>query len=529
MTETPARPAVLWLSSILLALLFVGFQIQSSLHSGALSLPSTYDDLNYFNDALPRLGILYRDGGRAFLLGLLANPPHAPLQTFLALAGFGLFGPHPWAAYVMNMLPLTLLLRLLLGLAARALPLGTSVVLAAALLGFPLLGLMVLDFRPDMLCAMLTAAGALIVIADPRWRAGDRRSLQLACALFVGALLAKPTLAPVTVVVFGVAAVAVVALQSRSRAEARRLALLAMRCGGLGALIALPYYLAALPHLIEYIHVNVFGSQANIWRHQYSALDNALYYITGPGGHVAVGRAWLTLAGVLVLLALPILNRHRAVAAGVMLVALTAYASVTAPAMKSPYLGLVVPALILGLVTILSIALLLALPRRARLPLALVLLAFSAVAWRPVSLRLWNEPAPVSRIQNYGRILAETVDVIAAVPDLGRRHLYFPLIAQYLNQDNVAFELRRRGLPVPATPELYFNRNLADHEAAIRNADLVVLFSDDCTLPIPWPASVAIRKEIGAAVVASGAFEPIAKVDGGPYGGNVVILKRKGG
>ena len=119
------------------------------------------------------------------------------------------------------------------------------------------------------------------------------------------------------------------------------------------------------------------------------------------------------------------------------------------------------------------------------------------------------------------------MDAIAAVPDLDRRRLYFPVIAQYLNQDNVAFELRRRGLPVPVTPELYFNSNLPDHQAAIDRADLVVLFSDDCTLPIPWPASVTIRKEIGAAVAASGAFEPIAQVAGGPYGGMIIILRRK--
>ena len=262
----------------------------------------------------------------------------------------------------MNVLPLTLLLRLLLAFAARTLPLAVGVAVAIALLGFPLVGLMVLDFRPDMLCALLTAAGALVVVADPNWRAGDRRSFVLACALFVGALLAKPTLAPVTVVVFGVAAAVVVCLRARSRLDAWRLFWLGGRCGALGAALALPYYIAALPHLIEYIHVNVFGSQANIWKHKYSPLDNALYYLTGPGGNVAVGRAWLALTGIVLILALPSIAKQWRTSVGVLLVAVAGYSSVTLPAMKSPYLGMVVPALILGVVAILVINLLSALP-----------------------------------------------------------------------------------------------------------------------------------------------------------------------
>ncbi|NHN21648.1 hypothetical protein, partial [Bacillus amyloliquefaciens] len=60
-----------------------------------------------------------------------------------------------------------------------------------------------------------------------------------------------------------------------------------------------------------------------------------------------MGRAWLALVLVFVVLAAPAWLRRRRVAAGVALVFLAAYAGVTAPAMKSPYLGLVVPAVVL--------------------------------------------------------------------------------------------------------------------------------------------------------------------------------------
>jgi hypothetical protein len=161
MPPIPARASALWTISFVLAAAFTAFQIQTSLHSGALSLPVTYDDVTYFNGALMRLEVLYRNGGRALLAGFWENPPHAPLQTLLAMVGFGMLGRYPWAADAMNALPIALVLRLFLGFASQSLPLPVAVALAAALLGFPLVGLMVVEFRPDALCALLTATGPL--------------------------------------------------------------------------------------------------------------------------------------------------------------------------------------------------------------------------------------------------------------------------------------------------------------------------------------------------------------------------------
>ena len=56
------------------------------------------------------------------------------------------------------------------------------VLLAAALLAFPLFGLLVLEFRPDALSALLTAAGALTIAADLRWREGDRKTVIIAAS-----------------------------------------------------------------------------------------------------------------------------------------------------------------------------------------------------------------------------------------------------------------------------------------------------------------------------------------------------------
>lgn len=515
----PAEIAGLWLVAIALAALFTAFQIQSSLHSGQLSLPVTYDDVGYFNDALARLETLYRDGGRAFLSTFWANPPHAPLQTLLTLGAFGLFGPQHWAGAAMNAVPLALLLRLMLGYACRALPLSTSAVLAAAFLGFPLLGLLVLECRPDMLCALLTAAGALIVAADPRWRDGDRQTLAISTALFVGALLAKPTLAPVTAVVFGTAALSAI-LQAQDRKRAMRLALI---CGGIAALLALPYYLAVLPRLYAYITVNAFGSNASIWRANLPWSEHAAYYLTGYGGKAAIGKPWLVLCGSLLLVASFPLRRA---ALAVLPVVLVAFASVTVPSMKSPFLGVIVGAFLLGVAVILTVSLLARLPQRVALAGAVVLLAFSAAAWRPAFLRLRGFDVPITQAEHFKRIYTQTADALVAIPDLANRRLYFPVITPYLNQENIEFELRRRELPVPIQmPAIYHDADIASHRKAIAQADVAVLFSDDSTLPGSWPASEAIRKEINAA--AAERFEPVAKIDGGPYPGQVMVFMRK--
>jgi len=526
----PGRSRLMWAASFALAIVFTAFQIQSSLHSGALSLPATYDDVGYFNDALQRLEILYREGAWALLKNFVAAPPHAPTSTVLAMAGFALFGPHAWAADLMNAIPLAFILRLMLGMAYSELSLKVSLLLVAAFLGFPMFGLLVLEFRPDMLCALAAAAGALIIAGDPLWASAHRRTWRATTALFVVAMLAKPTLAPVTVFVFGVAILVTLALQSRDRGQFWFIAGVAFVSGGIGVLLVLPYYILSFARVYEYIVLNAFGAQKNVWALTLSVKDHLLYYLAGQGGVTAIGRVWLTLSALLVAGAAVVLarGRHRRNVLAVVVVALAAYTSVTAPAMKSPFIGLIVPAVVLWLAFAAAVVILSRLPHRWALVGAVTLLVVAAATWRPISHRLWTASVPAVQSQNFQRILQQTVDAVATVPDLDKRKLYFPVIAQYLNQDNVWYELRRRNLGVPAADLVYLDGNMDAQRAQIAAADLVILFSDDSVLPIPWPATTKIRKEITAAVAKSGAFQTIAEIDGGPsYPGKVIVLKRK--
>ncbi|PNG59497.1 MULTISPECIES: hypothetical protein [unclassified Variovorax] len=516
-----------WIAAALLAALFAAFQIQSSLYSGALSLPVTYDDVGYFNDALARLEALHHDGGLAFIKGFWSNPPHAPLQTLLALIAFGVFGPHPWAADAMNAIPLTIILRLFLGFTIRALPMATATILTAALLAFPLLGLLIVEFRPDALCALLTAAGAMTIAADPRWRAGEQKTVAVASALFVGALLAKPTLAPVTVVVFGVAAAATAFIQTQSKEEALRVSRMAILSGAIAALVVLPYYAAVSQRLYEYITVNAFGSQAAVWAKNAATLDPAAYYLTGPGGKAAIGTPWLALSGALLVVSAPWWAQSWRVALSAAIAAGAAYAGVTAPSMKSPFIGLVVPAFVLCITAILAALFISKMPRWLGFAFALCMLIFALLTWRPVALRLWGTTVPTAQAQHFNRIHMQTVDVLEAIPNIGQRKLYFPVIAQYLNRDNLEFELRRRGLSPPSMPVSYMVGDIQGQKQMLADSDLAILFSDESTLPLPWPPSAGIRKDINAAVAAEGAFEEIGAVDAGPYLGRIVVLKRK--
>ena len=523
------RPILLWVLSFALAIIFVTFQIQSSIHSGALSLPPTYDDVGYFNDALQRLDLLYRTGAAAMFKNLWSNAPHAPLSTVLAMLGFCLMGRHPWAADAMNALPLALVLRLMLGTACRMLPLSCGLPLVSAFLGFPIFGLLILEFRPDMLCAIFAAAGTVIVVADPRWRAGECRTWLISTALFVGAMLAKPTLAPVTIFVFAIAVVAVTTLHARTRQNVRSMSSVALKSGGLGLILVLPYYASAFSHIYEYIHTNAFGSQASVWALKLSVQDHLLYYLVGPGGSAAIGRAWLLLSVALVLGALPLLRHQWRTVLGVGSVGIAAYASVTIPAMKSPFIGLIVPAFMLAVVFVGTLVIASRLERHAAVTASTALLAISMLTWTPVSMRLWNLTISSTQSENYQRIFTETVNAIATVPELAKRTLYFPVIAQYLNQDNVEFELRRRNLDTPMAALVYLNGDINFQRKELAKSDLVVLFSHDSSLPLPWPASSGIRKEITAAVAQAGAFDTIAEIDGGTrYPGKVWVLRRKG-
>ena len=60
-------------------------------------------------------------------------------------------------------------------------------------------------------------------------------------------------------------------------------------------MIATPFFLLTGKELIAYIQVNAFGANQEIWAVKGGMLEQALYFITGPGGGFMIGRQLLFL------------------------------------------------------------------------------------------------------------------------------------------------------------------------------------------------------------------------------------------
>ncbi len=351
------RYFALWL---LIATLFTVVHVRQSLHSGRLAMPPTFDDVGFLRDGQIRLQVLFDQGPVAVLTDALRTQPHSPWSTYLAAAAFLVLGMREWAPATANGL-LVLGVLLWLGRRARRLPAWCTLLAASTLLTWPLMGQAIENFRPDIACGLTTAALALYIVRQPWIGAGRRRH----CAAGLGfalALLIKPTISPVTslIVITALAAATLTDLlrappegdeKERSGRRLRPIATAWARCLGTGAVLAAPYYLLAADHLSGYIVRNTFGELKEVWSLRLTGGEQALYYLSGDGGRLMLASwlyLWLALAAAALSAAL--VRRDRAAFARVPAIAVVlvvSYTAITLPAHKNPFLGTVLPALLM--------------------------------------------------------------------------------------------------------------------------------------------------------------------------------------
>ena len=183
-------------------------------------------------------------------------------------------------------------------------------------------------------------------------------------------MLAKPSVFPATIAIF-VNCLLVAAMcdwfdpaaRAGLRAHGNRRALAELvRAGAVTAsafvLLSLPYYLVGGKEIWQYIRVNTFGTDAEIWKLKLDRSSQIQYYVFGPGGAEMFNEHWIILAGVFVagiifLLAL----RHRREwlrAAALAWVVIITYAICTLNQMKHEFLGLnfQVPLIFLGVLVL---------------------------------------------------------------------------------------------------------------------------------------------------------------------------------
>jgi hypothetical protein len=491
---------------------FVAFQLWASLRSGALNLPATYDDIGYYIDAAKRLS------SGNFLLGYLADPPHAPGSTLLAILGFAIGGVKPWAADAANALPMFLfafvLLRVLEGL-----PLGLRLAVAGACLTIPMFGIAIVEFRPDMWCSAFTVLGTLlIVLRDPR----EARHALCAGLAFSVALVMKPTFAPLIVILFGAAFVLRLAPDLRSAKEWKSATRSVLIFGGVTMALAGPHFVLSYQHLLDYYRIQVFGSNAALWTPDLSPTQTALYYVTGPGGKATLGE-W-TPVGFVALLAM--VGRSWRI----LVLTLIAYAGVTIPGNKSVFLGMIFDTYIVAAIALALAYLLTVLQLRAQVlgyAVTGALLAFGLATYRLPWVQIHGAPYSPEFAATRSKLNNDLVMVLLADPAITRKTIDVPVIAQYLNGESIVFSSLQARHNLPQIAGLYIDGSLNNQLKYAARADYVVMLSVDYPDILRWTPSAKIVSDIADAIGRDEGLELVKTIALSSEPGTVRIYRRK--
>lgn len=476
-----------------LAALFTVLSIQASLHSGVLSVPPTYDDIEYFNDAAGRLTLLYNDGITSMLRDFITHPPHSPFSTGIALIGFALFGFHPWAAYLVNGIWVFVLL---LGLRAALLeqpPLVYSAVALAAL-SWPLPGYLVLEGRPDVICGFLIAAGCLFILSEP-WIEASRQRIFNAALIAGLALWSKPAMILVTVFLYGAACIFATAadyIENRNKPLSFRALIRPTLNFSLTAfVISLPYYFFAWRQTFDYIYVNYAGSEKSIWvtATATSRFEGAIYYVLGTGGQRTMG-AWFSVTLILILF-LGALKYRQVLANHIRLAAVAAwcvvtYLAVTIPAVKTPYLGIVVSfaALLIFLAALKSLLSTLSGLADKRLSRFLTYGACAGLVTLAATLFHWHVyyyTGGAPAISGGGAMRAQRVALVdqmtdaLEVPPPQSALVYIPTATPYLNASTLQFAFYQKQVFNVTLGDRSTSSSMQDQLAALAAATEVIL------------------------------------------------------
>lgn len=343
---------LLWWGTIAAA--FTYFNISQSIVRGKLSLPPVYDDVSYLLQGAIWVNA-FREGG----IGELISAPiaHSPVMVVIAFVGFLLFGFKVWAPYAVNGI---LVFGILLGLdlLARKLPLYQRLLLPITALTYPLMANVVMEFRPDILCSIVMSFFVACCF-QLNWQSPHGIYKFIISSLLALGLLCKPSIFPITLLI-GMIALSFSIIADWDWQDVRRfnktflfqrLIRNNIKLIGMSLILVSPYYLfGGLKFALNYIQVVMFGANREIWIPSFSPAYSLLYYLTGRGGWMMGAWFWVDIILLIITLATVIYRKQRDLAQKAIAAVLTllmAYASVTIPSTKSPFLGLIVTALLL--------------------------------------------------------------------------------------------------------------------------------------------------------------------------------------
>ena len=283
------RPFLLILALFVVAFGFTAYAVQFSEAAGRLTTAPNYDDCVYLLRAVTLLDEAEEGGVQGFMESLASRPVHSPYSVFMSTAAYGVTDNAEAAPYWSNMAIVVLFLS---GVTwwFRKLPIPIIVCAWLAFLSVPFAGLMVMEFRPDPLWAVVTGFGVCWIWMDERATSAPWRSM-LAGLLFGAALVIKPTTFAMTVLVFISSWVGRQILTAIFHSQSWKQQAWKMNLGFLMALalMAGPYFLYNGAYVWGYFWDNSFGINKDVWQHPGDLREQITYYLTGGGGESNIG------------------------------------------------------------------------------------------------------------------------------------------------------------------------------------------------------------------------------------------------
>jgi len=490
-----------WILPVLLGLPFGLVTIQNSLHQGQLSVPITYDDIGYFNDALTRLQSIYDHGWLVAISDYIAYPPHSPFSTFVAFLAFVLLGVEDWGPAAIRVLLIIAILAILQRRLKDA-PRWAFVCIAIAIFGWPLMGALIIESRPDIFCALVTAFALISIVGGPWLNSSIGHTFRVSCLIGI-AVLAKPSISLLTILLY-FAAITLASIGELYRRPAQfdkaftsNLFSMAVVAG-----ISLAYFPFAWRSVYDYIKAATFSSTSYLWVPKLNPTQTALYYLTGEAGHSMIG-SWLLGTIVILCVALWVgtytkyaFDWWRILRTAT--IAFLTYLCVTIPHMKSVFLGVIVACTVFVIfieVTIFIVNQLVGTGKTRLLALLLVgltVFSLSTFNWGARSGVIEFEPALTAERQK--ELLTDVAHEIA-IHSNGNSKVFFTAATQYFNADTLNFEFLRkryRGLEAAGAP---LDDTMSSAAPALKTANFVITFSHDNTEVLELPNATILRAQ----------------------------------
>jgi len=269
----------LWLIlAVLIAGLFESYCLDLSRHIGRLSSITNYDDVVYLNYASQGYTTLKDQGAPHFISWLFSGDIHAPFPVLSGIVGFFLFGTNVDRVYFMLFVVVFTYLIFVIALARNLPPILIASLLLSAL-ALPFITVGALEFRPDLMWAILLGGGSVLFLKSENSFASWKHSLWYG-VIFGLTLLVKPSTFAMTVLVMGGTWVLVV-----FRALLCKQASFSSAAVSLGVIILSTllitgwYYIPNMTNVYNYFYQNSFGENKDIWSYKGTTEGRLTYYL----------------------------------------------------------------------------------------------------------------------------------------------------------------------------------------------------------------------------------------------------------